>query len=344
MRSRWAIFCTLLMFLAVGIASLAWGGPPAIGSGLPGAANLTPQQRSNIREYASFWCDQLASSGQDDVAKVRQNLVEPFRAPRVRDLFRYEYAQAALPQLQEIISGDNPLTAVNAMLVVGFLGTERALETIVDHCDIEDEPRFHVRLWAAKALVIAVEQESIAERDVNRALRRFGHAAGREEKWLILRRQFQALASVNGPVSREVQLSVLGDTADRMMQSGNIPCELMQAVYPALKRMRDDLIVLGRNEQQSFGRVLAPVLCDICSVAQAHWDNAQDDLVAKIAYGGAVQISESMLQLIDPELRPGQRAPKTALGRAWKDRDEPRFSADHDKWQSIISKPPYKQP
>ena len=128
------------------------------------------------------------------------------------------------------------------------------------------------------------------------------------------------------------------------MQSGNIPCELMQAVYPALKRMRDDLIVLGREEQQSFGRVLAPVLCDICSVAQAHWDSAQDDLVAKIAYGGAVQISESMLLLIDPELRPGQRAPKTALGRAWKDRDEPRFTADHDKWQSIIAKPPYKQP
>ncbi|MCZ6445319.1 MAG: hypothetical protein O6758_03950, partial [Planctomycetota bacterium] len=247
------------MFLAVGIASLAWGGPPAIGSGLPGAANLTPKQRINIREYAGHWCDQLALSGQDDVAKVRWKLVEPFRAPSVRDVFRYEYAQAALPQLQEIISGDNPLTAVNAMLVVGFLGTERALETIVDHCDIEDEPRFHVRLWAAKALVIAVEQESIAERDVNRALRRFGHAAGREKKWLILRRQFQALASVNGPVSREVQLSVLGDTADRMMQSGNIPCELMQAVYPALKRMRDDLIVLGRDEQQTFGRVLAPV-------------------------------------------------------------------------------------
>ncbi|MHC4416513.1 MAG: hypothetical protein ACYS0G_14670 [Planctomycetota bacterium] len=342
MTSRRSIFGLLLVYLTVTAASVTEAAPPPPINNLTATANLTPAQRSHIREYAEYWCGVLAQATPVEVAGARAKLLDPLRQVQVGDVFRWEYSSAALAPLQDIIGGTNPHTATNAMHVVAFLGTERALEFIVNQCDITVEKDFGARLTAANCFMIAVRLGTLGENETNRALRRLGRAASEEEKWLVLRRQFEAIASVDSAVSRDVQVNVLRATTQRMAKKEAGPSELMQAVYPALKLVRDEYLQL--RDQKPFGKELAPVLCDVCSVANDHWDNAQNDPDAKTTYGGAVHISENLLRLIDPELRPGQGTPKTDLGRSWRNSNKPQFSTDHGKWQVVLRRPPYGKP
>ena len=83
------------------------------------------------------------------------------------------------------------------------------LESIVRHVSIKEQPKFGIRLWAAKAFAIAVEQGTIPPNEINPALRQLAAAAGQETRWLILRRQFEAMAAVDSKVSRDVQVEAL---------------------------------------------------------------------------------------------------------------------------------------
>ena len=345
MNSRRSISGALLILLLVATTSTAGAGPPHPISNLAASATINAAQQARIREYAEYWCDQLAEASPEGVAKVRGKLLEPLRALRVGDVFRWEYAKACLPRLEPLIAGDNPHAAVNGMQVVATLATERAVELIIRRCDVEVEERAGARLTAAKCFPIAVRQKTLTDNDINRALRNLGHAAAREHDWLVLRRQFEAIASVQSPVSREVQVAVLRTMTQAMAKQQEGPSDLMRATYPALKLVRDQYLRMDdRAEQKPFGKVLAPVLCDVCTVANDHWDNAQDDPGAKAIYGGAIHITENLLRYIDPELRPGKGAPKTQLGPSWRKRDKPRFETDHSKWRAVLSAPPYEKP
>ena len=345
MNSRRSISGALLVLLSVATTSTAGAGPPPPINNLTATAVLNAAQRARIRDYAEYWCDQLAQASPEEVARVRGKLLEPLRALGVGDVFRWEYAKTCLPKLELLIAGDNPHAAVNGMQVVATLATERAVELIIKLCDVEFEKRRGARLTAAKCFPIAVRQETLSDNDINRALRNLGHAAGREEDWLVLRRQFEAIASVQSPVSRDVQVAVLRSMTQAMAEKPEGPSDIMKATYPALKLVRDQYLRMDdRAEQKPFGKVLAPVLCDVCTVANEHWDNAQDDPGAKAIYGGAIHITENLLRYIDPELRPGKRAPKTELGPSWRKRDKPRFETDHSKWRAVLRAPPYNKP
>ncbi len=340
MSSRHVICSVTLVAFAVAVRT-AVGIPPAI-SHLADDPQLTESNRQAMRVFSEYWCQRLADDDPKTAGEARAKLLDPFKAVQVSEVFRMEYTKAALPELQKAIEGGKPLAAVNALQVVARLGTPRALETIYENASIEDQASFSIRLWAAKAFLVAARDGTLPTNEINKALRQFGYAAGREPEWLVLRRQFEAIASVDSPVSREVQVSILRETTGRMAKVGDPPSPLMQATYPALKLLRDEYLRLPAVEQKPFGKELAPVLSEVCSVANSHWDSAQEDPGAKELYGLAVQISESMLLLIDPDQRPGQQTPRTQLGPAWRERNAPQFRADYGKWQAVLSRPPYR--
>ena len=303
-------------------------------------SNLSEANRRAIRQYSEYWSAKLTDEDPGMVDKARGKLSDPLKAVQVGDVFRVEYTRAVLPGLTEALASGRPQAAVSAMQVVALLGTPRALEVIVENSSMEDQDDFGIRLWAAKSFPTAVRQGTLPQNEINKALRHFGHAARREESWLILRRQFEAIASVHSAVSRDVQLNILRVTTDRMAKNRD-SSDLMAAAYPALKLLRDEYLRLDAVDQKPFGKELAPVLCDVCSVANEHWEDAQDDSETRQIYGDAIHISETLLFLIDPNQRPGQRSPQTKLGPAWQDRDGERFKADHSLWQAVLRRPPY---
>jgi hypothetical protein len=229
------------------------------------------------------------------------------------------------------------------MQIAGMLGTPRGLELIISHASAQDEQKFNLRLWAAKSFPIAVGEGVLPINEIDKALRRYGDAASCEENWLVLRRQFEAIASVNGKVSRDEQVLALRSATDRMEEHKG-PSDLMQAVKPAVKLMLDEYLRLQPDQQEAFGKSLAPVLGDLVTVAKKHWDRAQEDDIARVNYGGAILISENLLRLIDRRVRPAQAGPRTELGPAWEDRKKTRFNSDHEAWRAVLSKPPYQNP
>lgn len=326
-----------LLLAAAFAASAAAAAPPRINH-LTNEPRLSDRDRAAIREYAEYWCDQLMSDDPEKVDEARVRLIEPLRAVQITEVFRFEYSDDALDRLQKVVAGGNPQSAVGAVQVMALLGTPRALEALVELADITKEKRFGVRLWAAKAFPLAVQQGTVPENDVNRALRQLGQAASREEDWLILRRQFEAIVSVEGRTSRDVQINVLEATTKRMGQ-GPAPSDLMQAIYPSLKLLRDEYLQMKTIDQGLFGKALAPALGEVCTVADRHWDQAQASDAARKAYGGAVLISETLLTMIHGTV--GGTSVRTQLGPAWRDRDRGRFNADQNTWQAILRQPPY---
>lgn len=342
MHSRRFIWGVPLVLLAVATAPLARAAPPARGiTNLANRTFLDLADKNRIHDWARHWSDELAAGDPTEVARARAKLIEPLKAVQVGGVFRLEYANVLLPRLQKIIGGGNPHTAFNATQVVGVVGTDQALEIIVSHCDIADEESLGIRLCAAESFETAVRQGTLTTNDISRGLRRLGKAARREKHWLVLRRQFEAISAVDSDVSRDVQLKVLEETTERMSENAPGPSDLMRALYPALKYLRDSYIKLPHPKQAPFGKVLAPVLCKVCTVANRHWEKAQDDPEAKRIYGGAIQISETLLLVIHGRVQPDRNPPRTALDRAWREKDKPRFDLDHVKWQSILAKPPY---
>ncbi len=344
MQSRRFIWGVLLVGLAVATTPIARAAPPRGITNLASRAHHDPADKSRIRGWAEYWSNQLTGGDPEAVAEARAKLIEPLKAVQVGGVFRLEYSGVLLHPLQEIIGGGNPHTACNAIQVVGFLGTDRALEILLSHCDIADEKSLGIRLCAAVSMKTAVRQGVLNPNEISRGLRRLGNAAGREEHWLVLRRQFETIYSVDSDVSRDVQVKVLEQTTARMAENSPGASDLMRALYPALKILRDAYIKLPPAQQEPFGKVLAPVLCNVNAVADVHWGRAQNDPEAKKIYGGAIQISETLLQVIDGRVQPDRPPPRTALDRAWREMDKPRFRSNHVKWKSIHAKPPYGKP
>lgn len=342
MTDRRSIFGALVVALAFLSPATRAAPPPRI-SHLTDVAVINQRNKDLIAGYAEYWCRQLRDPDPELIEEAQDKLIEPLRAVQVREAFRVEYTRAALPCLGDVVEKGELQSRVNAMQVVAWLGTPRALEVILDHANAENQPDFATRLWAALSFPVAVDQGTLPQNEINQALRKFGKAAKEEKSWLILRRQFEAIAWVESPVSRELQVEILKSTTRRMAANNPGPSDLISATYPALKLIRDEYLQLvdRPDEQKPFGKELAPVLCDVCSVANAHWEQAQENSAAKNEYGGAIHIAENLLRLIDPDQRPGARTPQTQLGPAWKKSDQPRFIADHHKWQAVLSAPPY---
>ncbi len=331
--------------LTAAISVAAGAAPPRGINNLASEKSFTEAQRSDIRSYAVDWCDTLGSEQPDDVDEARAKLFEPLRAVVISQEFRFEYAKAALPGLNKAISTGAPHAAVNALQIVAFLGTPEAFNIIVSHVSADDEKVDDIRLWAAKSFAPAVRQGIVPANEINKALRRLETAASREDYWLALQRQFEAIASVNSPLSRELQVNVLRAITSRMQKQKG-PSELMQAAYPALLLLRDWYIPLPGTDQEVvvLGKSLAPVLHDLCTVAQGHWDLAQADPAARQSYGGVVTISENLLKVIDSQVRPATDAPRSEMSKGWSDRDKARFVTGYNQWGSVIKQPPYSPP
>ncbi len=310
-------------------------------------ANLSERDRDDIRRYALHWA---GNWDPDKVDEARVKLIEPLRAIRVGDRFRIEYSKVVVPLLEKVILNGSAHATVNSLQVVAFLGTPDALKVILAHASIDDEDDYSIRLWAALAFPIAVSQGVLPQNKINEALRKLEKAASHEATapgpantpmpWLVLQRQFEAIASVENSVSREVLPKVL-KAVTLAMESQQGPSDLMHATYPALILILNEYLTLDQANQQRVGKSLAPVLCDLCTVAAKHWGNAQGDKAARKSYDGAVHVSENLLKLIDARVRPNQKRPRTELGPAWRSGDKNRFVEDHNKWRDVLLGPPY---
>ena len=335
-----------LVTLAVVAEGLAQAPPRPLSRGIISAtSDLSDQQLKQVRNWADYWCSRLDSDDPAAVKNAREEVLRPLKSlTRVSDQFRFAYSKVALPHLKNAIASDHPHAAVNAMIVLSLLGSDRALQLLLEHCDQQNEPRRYVRQRAAagaKAMLNPDRPFNLTPAAVKNAVRGLRDAAQNESDWLILRHQFEAMAEVDDPGARGHLVKALGVVVERVALVNGEPSTLIEAVHSAVYRLRNRFLELPLDEQRQLGRKLAPVLDGVCEVARIHWEMAQDDPAAKRTYGGAIRICEEFLRFIDSQIRADQSAPRTQLKRHWDDRNKPRYEVDKERWSKIIQAAPY---
>ncbi len=341
-----AVFCVLAL------ASIAVAAPPGSLGTIPQTLKpLTDSEKRQVTEYVQYWADQLGEprTSAGDAAKAAQKLIDPPNAGNVSSIFLSAYAREATPLLENILNGDSNFTAVQAAKVMGFLGTPDALEKLLPWCDASREDRTAVRLLASRGCQVlinrTVKDQVINERQLSSALRQLKQAAVDESNWLVLHRQFEALAAAKNETARLRQLEVFEAVVRNLERRPDETSPLMQSLTRAMSSLRDQYLndFNVYQQQLDFGANLAPLLGRVFELANVHWEAAQPDPSAKESYEQAINISESLLSVIDHSVRAGSQSPSTNLPIAWNTGDRPRFQTDIKTWMNVLQAPPYSR-
>lgn len=311
-------------------------------------SELRPEQRALLEQFVNTHVKGLAGDNLDVASKSRSALLGPLRSPGATALFRDEYSRILTPQLQPLVSqDDNPFAAVNAMQIAAQLKTQEAMRLALDHVRMSSEPRTAVRVMAAIAVrqaAVELAKNQVFARAVDQATRDLARAAREETEWLVLLREFEALASIGTPVAQTEELQVLKAVASRMAKEAG-PSELIHAVFPAVISLRDRMLDtrLSASQLAEKGKNMAPVLGEVLAVADRHFDSAQQSEESRQTYGKLVAAIDQTITRIDKIVAPAEQATPTAqLREAWEKKDKARFNQGVQQWQKRFETAAYK--
>ncbi len=335
-----------LVSLPIAAPAVAQARPRPLGNDIVTArSRLTPPQVAQMKAWVDYWSPGVDSSDSETVEKAREDALAPLTGlMRPSELFRFEYGRLALPHLLRGIASDKPHAAVNAIIVLPQLGTDEALDEILEHCDRDDDDRTHIRLRAAIGSRIMLERAgdfNLEPKVVIRAVRELRESAKKEEQCLILRHQFEAMAVVDDVRARGYLVDALEVVVERIDKAGRAPSDLVEAVYLAIYRLSRRFVALPGAEQKVLGKRLGPILGRVQKVARDHWEGAHGDPDAEQIYGRTIRVSEEFLKIIDSVLPDNRTAPRTQLKRHWDAADRPKFNTDYERWSNFLKGPPY---
>lgn len=342
MHCRSCHFIAIAAVLSLLVTVLSQAEPPAI-TGLTGQTSFTPQDQEKITDYASYWCDELARSESAEVSKIRRKLLTPVHLSSTP--FKMLYSNALVPCLRGIVDQDSAHRAINAIIVLQMLGTDKALDTVVDHCNKIDEPKMHIRLRAVVACGVLMNAESVSPNKVSNAIRALKSAVEEEDDGLVIRRQLEALNSVQNDLAsgaRTKLAEALGVLADRLKDQNPPPTDQLQAIKSVLPDLLRAYITLPSSERVSLGKVLADPFVQIMQLPFDQWDQAQDKEKLKTLYESIIQPTEQILKRIDQAVRPGGTVPDTHLRDAWIGGTKDRYDQDLKQWSDIVAQRDYR--
>jgi hypothetical protein len=356
MLSRLSMLAAVAASLTLLPASWAVAQTPGSISGLSAKSSLTPDEKTKINSYATWWTEQLHDSAgdQDTLRKARRQLRTPLRS--ASPIFRNEYSRALLPELERIIDGSEIHLAVNGIILLAELETDRALSELLDRCSI-DEQRWQIRLRAASGCRMLIERSDLAEnqpKKITSAARRLRTIVRDEDNPLVLRHTLQALlAADHEDLAENYQNAVRGyivealnQIADRAKATVEAAAakDQLDAIIETLNGLRTHVLTMPPNAQGGYGKKLAPALAALLDVASTHWQDMQADDQIRRQCGSLITICESMLERLDPVVRPTPPIPRptTNMRKAWDERDRDRYNSDLNSWTRILDQPPYE--
>ncbi len=329
--------------------------PPSVTGLATKPPPLSQDEKGNIATYAEFWGQKLVEAKDDpeQVKKAHRRLFDPLRIPGVTASFLNEYSRGAIGSLEEAIRVGSPHAAVNSINIVSFLGTESALEMLLDESTLRDEPRQFLRLTAARGcreLLAGERLASVNARKITSAARRLRDAARTEPEKLVLRYQLEAVLSADRAdlpeASRRQIRGYLVDAIESVMErcaedlEPDHAVELFDATYPVLDTLLEAFLKLDVGSQQDFGQKLGPCLGAVLNVPETRWDDAQTEPGSKTRYGRVINLTEQLLVRVNATLG-ASPAINTHLKEAWDAGDTAKYRSDLDRWQAVLSEAPY---
>ena len=348
------LICWVLCLLAL-TGPVAAFAPSSISS-LASKTSLNDAQKQKSSDYATYYVNQLETGDAEEVMRARAKLIEPMTnmIGSISSIFRGTYSSDVLPALERIIGTDENYRSINALQVIGFLGSDSAIRLLVDHSDVAEEPSVEKRLWAAIAMREAVRRSDLSPRKIKSAARDLKRAVETETDWRVLTGQFETISSIAQielsedeggedlrAFGREMQIEVIEEVVNRL-KSNSTPIGLIHSLQPGIATVRQQYLDGSRTLREEIGLGLAPPLQAVYVIVVERFDelNESSPDVQQAAWF-ALQISEETLKSIDASMRKGDTTATMQSETAWKNGQRDVIKQHGEVWAGILSGPPY---
>lgn len=314
------------------------------------APELSSAQVEKVRSFVTYWMGQMSGTEAKpaNVLAARQQLLGVLTTLGISPHCRFTFAQEAAPVLRDTIDAGNALGVSNAFIVLSFIRNDQAMELALDYADVRQEDRAHVRQMASRAVQVLLRDGRLDPAQSVGYVRRLREAAEHETSNLALRYQLASLAMIGEP-SRDPNVNI-DDTArtelaaamDEVVrtiseQDGQTPCELVDAYRLGVREYLEVYIKLDQAEQERLGRQLSPTLGRFLEAVGKHWAGAQHDNGWKTMYAAAIEVTESLLTVIDQRVRRGSATQSPNAHDAWEAGDKPAYERGVQSWLQIHS-------
>lgn len=339
----------LCIVLATGPAAEAQA-PPPLDLTITSSPQITSDQQARICNYAEYWTAVLANpdATTDQIKTAREELVRPIQNINVSVDFRFVYSKCVVPALEKAIAPDNIHRASNALLVLGQLGSDRAVDAVLYHCNPQNQPQWQIRQLAAMAGEELLKSRSLQPGKIVDAVKRLRDAAQREENPVILLRQFKAMNAADyrgSPADRTQLRSSFIDAFVAVANRAELSNELLEPIGHAVLMLRAKFISgeITQDEKITLSKQLGPALGKVLTALSTSWDSAQADENRKSTFGVVAASTEALLAIVDGVVRSGAARPETRLPHAWSQGNKAAFDANVAAWLDVLKQPTYAQ-
>ena len=319
------------------------------------SSDLTGEQLGQIGSFIDRWIEVLTlpESTAQEIQRARRALAnrDMLNPPNGFSIkFRQQYSNMLEPKLESILAGDNQRAAIDALLIASRLGTDDALQLVIDQIKSDSAA---IRTAAAGRAILAMtdiplKRSLIVPPKVSELARETSEQAMIESSPYALQRQLELLHAIEltallegnqyrqiaGDVHR-MQLRVLGAQAESL-QSAEV-----DAITMMIGRLRRTYQQADNSVQKTEGPILASHLKKLLNSVDENWEAADADRQTLAAYERLIEDSESFLIFIDSSIARPNATPSTKLKQHWVDRDKPKFDADREIWNEHLTQPPY---
>ncbi len=266
---------------------------------------ISKEDEAKIQNYAVSWAEQLDTFDGETLKEARLKLVSPFRSsssitPYARSLYGKYLKEGFKPLLEK--SNRNEMAAVNALQVVGLLGTEQGCHILLNHADTTTEKRAALRLWASTGLGTSFLTGELPINRVNGYAKLVSTFTKKETEWFVLTRLFDSLAALQSipkvdrseknklqKLSFELQTDSLDDLLGSITNLQNTD-DRVRALPFVLSSLKLQLFEpsIDTGVKTNVYKTLLPPLVEFVECAVAiDFENDSEDI--RNAYGSAVQ-------------------------------------------------------
>jgi len=302
-----------------------------------------------VHRFIATWFRGAVAGSSDEFE--RQLGASIFSQPDVQPPFRQKYSQLLLPRLKELLESESDQAAVNALYVVGKIGTDDALELLTDYLDSQNVIR---RINAAARAKLTIEdfgngRSLVRPASIPAFAREVEEVALVESNPYALQRQIELLNALY--VASQQRADVLGQLQDtvqtmriNVLESHveDFAPEKANALSLLVERLRGTFIA-DDNRQRRDGPTIARSLHGILQAARDEWEDAQAAVHHAAMLGELIGQTENFLKFVDQTVRRDPPpTPNTSLSNQWRTQDWRGFQEDLRLWDDILALPVYR--
>lgn len=308
-------------------------------------SQVTTAQRQVIAQYIKQLIDQMQSLNDeqmDQLAKLRELLVEPLRQSQAGAFFRTAYGDELTARLTQAMKGQNDLIRLNQVIVADRLGRQAA--DLMAQALSDDSPA--VRYWSAKSIG-QMGRTNLPQASEGKLLQTLGQTAQAETSPIVLQQLLAAMGELASPAANQQLLATL---TQRLTASPTgaplIELAAIQDLFrksAALDRVDLDLIVQAAGVMYRYLETAVPSYQRLIAQADKASDKASGEALRQQAQGFAqiIDTADAWLPWSQRKLL-GEAAESPAKMRQAIDaKQDDQLTARLKQWQAIMQKPPF---